>query len=159
MKKVLIFTLPTGNGHNQVAKSISKMLSNSETQVKIVNPLDESNIFIKAVIQSGYIFTASRVPFLYSKLYKYSNKKTIPFPIAEFYQRKLLKLLQIHITSEKPDMVISVHPLINQSLSKIKKNLSFPLISFITDYRCHKFYIAENIDFYIMAVRKQARIL
>ena len=153
MKKVLIFTLPTGNGHNQVAKSLSTMLSNSETQVKIVNPFDESSTFIKTVIHSGYLFTASRAPFIYSKLYKYSNKKTVPAPIAELYQRKLLKLLQIQILSEKPDMVISVHPLINQPLSKIKENLSFPLISFITDYRCHKFYIAENIDFYITGSR------
>jgi processive 1,2-diacylglycerol beta-glucosyltransferase len=149
MKKILIFTLPTGNGHNQVATVLKDMLSSEDIEIKIINPLDESNIFIKTIIQKGYLFTASKTPFIYSNLYKFSNQNKIPSTLIDFYSKKIYYALLKEIQSEKPQMVISTHPLLNQSLSNIKETNIFSFVSVITDYKAHKIYLADNVDIYL----------
>ena len=149
MKKILIFTLPTGNGHNQVAKVLKKILSTEDIEIKIINPLDEASIFSKTIIQKGYLFTASNVPVIYCNLYKYSNSINLPNSIVDFYHKKIHFSLLKEILSELPDMVISTHPILNQSLSKIKNSVKYSLVSIVTDFRAHKIYVADNVDIYV----------
>ncbi|MBE6049278.1 MAG: glycosyltransferase [Clostridium sp.] len=151
MKKVLILTTSTGQGHNQAANSLIETLTAAGFKCVKRDFLANTDKLFNKVIVSGYEIFASLLPKTYGFFYKLtdnnlSNKITFSF----FFnvQRKLSKLIE----NEEPDIIIATHPFTVNIICKLKaKGLDIPFISVVTDFKAHYTYIHPLVDSYITA--------
>ncbi|MEQ8155243.1 MAG: glycosyltransferase [Clostridiaceae bacterium] len=150
MKKVLILTTSTGQGHNQAANSLKEVFEKHDWEVIKYDFLKSNSNFLNAAIVGGYEFLASKIPWIYGWFYKITDKKiTNSFLNIVFFimQRKFLHYLK----EIKPDIIIGTHPMsVNLTTSlKKRKKINIPFISIITDFKVHYAYVNKYTDAYI----------
>lgn len=151
MKKILILSTSTGYGHNQAADSLKELIKNEDTEILVYDFLKENRFFDRSIV-SGYDICASSLGKLYGLLYKISNVRIINFLTSIMFLPVSKKLLKF-IDSFNPDLIITTHPLSISILSYLKKKrkIPVPVISVVTDFKCHYTYVSKQIDHYIVA--------
>ena len=77
MKKVLILTASTGEGHNQAANSIGETLSANNFKCIKYEFLKSRCNFLNKLIVKGYEILASKFPKLYGFFYKLTDRNYI----------------------------------------------------------------------------------
>lgn len=132
MSKLLILSSDTGEGHNSAARALEATAATAGLKVSVRKPLEESgklnrtlgslyNTILTRCPQrmNGYFWLVHRCrpnerDFLYAGARKY---------IADF------------LDSEKPDIVLSVHPMLNHFIQRFIKEerLGVPCHTFLTD--------------------------
>ncbi|SHK40379.1 MGDG synthase family glycosyltransferase [Paramaledivibacter caminithermalis] len=151
MKKVLIFTVSTGGGHNQAAKSLSFKFQSYGYNTIVVDILKLTNKVMEKLFAEGYEILSCNMPKVYRGLYNYSNKQNINGKLTKYiyriFKRKIYKL----ICEENPDLIIGTHPFIVNVISNLKqrKRLFIPFISVVTDFKAHSSYFSKYVDAYI----------
>ncbi|MFR4050791.1 MGDG synthase family glycosyltransferase [Clostridium perfringens] len=151
MKKVLILSTSTGYGHNQAANSLMELIKNDDTEILVHDFLKENRFFDRSIV-NGYDLCASSLGTLYGLLYKISNIKFINNLVSFLFLPVANKLAKF-IHSFNPDLIITTHPLAVSILSYLKKRqiIKVPVISVVTDFKCHYTYVSKIIDHYIVA--------
>lgn len=151
MKKLLIFTVSTGGGHNQAASSLEQEFTQHDYQVVKLDALKETNKILDALITDGYKILANNFPNTFGELYKLSNKKKVNYSITNLITSIIQdKIYQLVITNQ-PDLIIATHPFIVDVIGglKEKEELIIPFISVVTDFQVHQTYIHDHVDAYI----------
>ena len=150
MKKVLILTTSTGQGHNQAADSIIEAFNNTDFECIKHDFLVENKILNKIIVL-GYQIFASKFPKLYGFFYKLTARNYIN-KSNTFIFLPIIKKLSSYINREKPDIIIGTHPFTVDMVTYLKsKGLNIPFISVITDFKAHYTYINDLVDSYITA--------
>lgn len=151
MKKVLILTTSTGQGHNQAAKSLIDSFSNQGYECIRYDFLGYNSNIIKNIITKGYEISASKLPRIYGLIYKCSDNRSI-HSLLNIVFNKSTKKIRTQIQKVKPDIIIGTHPLsVNIICNLKKKGLSIPFISVVTDFKAHYTYVNNLVDAYITA--------
>lgn len=150
MKKVLILTTSTGQGHNQAADALIDILSQNDFSCTKYDFLASNSKFINKFIVKSYEISASYFPKIYGLIYRLTDTK---------FHNKILNMLFTLISNKlykfimesSPDIIIGTHPFTALIISRLKqkKNLKVPFISVITDFKAHAAYINNNVDAYI----------
>lgn len=149
MKKVLILTTSTGQGHNQAAASVENAFkSHGYTTIKY-DFLARNSKLLNNIIVYGYEFLASKFSFIYGLLYNLSDTK---------FTNKLLKL-PFYLNSRKfykkvdelkPDLIVASHAFSINVMRKFKKvHPEIPYILIVTDFKAHSTYIDHIVDAYV----------
>ncbi|NLM20381.1 MAG: glycosyltransferase [Peptococcaceae bacterium] len=151
MSKVLIVSISTGLGHNQAANCLKDELEDSGYSAHIVEPIKEG-CFIDFLLDNGFKILARRLPKMYGKLYKITERKILNKSIAKFLNIALRNTLMEVIEEHKPDLLISTHPLLVNAVSFLKASnrIDIPFIAVVTDYMAHQFYVNKYVDAYIV---------
>ncbi|MBS4842724.1 MAG: UDP-N-acetylglucosamine--LPS N-acetylglucosamine transferase [Clostridium sp.] len=141
MKKVLILTISTGQGHNQAAESVSDSFKDKGYEIVKHDFLKNNSKFLNDIIVKGYELMASKFPKTYGAFYKLTDTRIVNallnFPFF-FSRRKVSKL----ITEIKPDVIVATHALSTRIISELKKKgLNIPYILIVK-----KSLIERNID-------------
>lgn len=149
MKKILILTASTGEGHNQAANSIAENFKARGYEVVKNDFLKSSSKFLDNLLVSGYEVLASIFPKVYGISYKITdgplNNRLLSL-LFLFTSKKILKL----INDTNPDVILLTHPYAVGILGNLKKKgLTTPVISIVTDFKAHGTYINKYIDAYI----------
>lgn len=151
MKKILILTTSTGEGHNQAAKSISTSFVKSGYDVITHDFLKNNSKILTTLFISGYEISASFLPKTYGVAYKLTDTKftnKLLSIVFYFTRKKLFKLIK----TENPDIILLTHPFAVNIMGSLKRNgLSTPVISIVTDFKAHATYLDKNIDAFITA--------
>lgn len=149
MRKILILTTATGEGHNQAAKSLKEILKNKYDQVEIFDFLEKTKP-VNDFIVGGYEFSAKAFPYIYGLCYKISDFKIINRFIEVFLKRPKDKTLE-YINEFEPDIIACTHPLAVSILGNLVRNklINVPTVSVITDFKPHYTYYSSKIDAYI----------
>ena len=149
VKKVLILTISTGQGHNQAAASVAESFESRGYEIVKHDFLQNNSKFLNDVIVKGYEIMASKFPKTYGAFYKLTDSRiinillNIPF---YFSRRKVSKL----INEIKPDVIVATHALSTRIVSELKKkSLNIPYILIVTDFKAHYTYISKYVDAYI----------
>ena len=149
VKKVLILTISTGQGHNQAAASVSGSFEDRGYEIVKHDFLQNNSKFLNDIIVKGYETMASKFPKTYGAFYKLTDSRMInvllnlPF---YFSRRKVSKL----INAIKPDVIVATHALSTRIISELKKKgLKIPYILIVTDFKAHYTYISKYVDAYI----------
>ncbi|WP_315081656.1 MGDG synthase family glycosyltransferase [uncultured Clostridium sp.] len=149
MKKVLILTTSTGQGHNQAADSISASFENSGYETIKYDFLYKSSKFLNNLIVTGYEILACRFPYFYGLFYKCTNNRFTNILLKilfVFTKKKLFKL----VNDTNPDIIVATHALSINMVSSLKKQgLNIPYILIVTDFKAHYTYISKYVDAYI----------
>lgn len=164
--KIFIIHASAGHGHKMVAEAIKGFAQDmyGENNVRIIDILDYSSNFFRTFYSKGYIFCISKLKWLWAILFFLSNTKYLSLVnnnlrrfINKLFCQRFLKFLK----QENPDIIITTHFLANELVSFLKgeRTISSKLISMITDFGVHKFWIAKNVDVYAVACNKTKDIL
>lgn len=151
MKKVIILTASTGEGHNAAAKSLENKYKESGYETYIVDIFKETSKPLNRVISDGYRILANKFPSFYGALYDVADTYTFSNKILKnslmIVKNRVLKI----INTINPDIIIGTHPFSVGLIAsfKRKKLIDVVFISVVTDFKAHYAYIDENVDAYI----------
>ena len=149
MKKVLILTTSTGQGHNQAAASVAESFKNDDYEITKLDFLAKNSKLLNNIIVTGYEILASKFPKIYGLFYNLTDNKLInkllklPFFLA---RKKVSKI----ISEINPDVIVATHALSISVISDLKKHgLKTPYILIVTDFKAHFLYVDHYVDAYI----------
>ncbi len=152
--KILIFTAATGGGHKRAAAALEAKINklSPETEVKVVDAMKAIGKVYDKTICGGYHFMATKVPKLYGKCYKITDRKTLMYKAVMHSNTMMSDKLLKTINEFEPDLVIICHPFVTTMISKLKRTgkTDVKAISLITDYDAHRTYIVPYIDAYVL---------
>lgn len=152
MARAIILSASTGNGHNQAAKSLKNELEFNGYEVKVMEPFKEENRLLETIVDDGYNLLATKMPKVYGRIYKITAYKYVNKCVVLFINRTLSNTICEIVNDYQPDLIITTHPLFVSVVSTLKATgrISIPLISIVTDYTAHRFYINKFVDAYIV---------
>lgn len=149
MKKVLILTTSTGQGHNKAANSLIYEFSKEGFECIKHDFLASNSKLLNNLIVKGYEISATNLPAFYGWFYKITDTKVTNKLLKFVFYLTGKKLLKT-INKYKPDLIIGTHPLSVNIVSKLKHNgLNIPFISVVTDFKAHYTYVSPLVDAYI----------
>lgn len=137
MKKILIFTSSGGGGHIAATSALKQYLNDTYKvqEAYIFRDVLSSLDFIKIITfgklsdENAYNFLIQKKKtWLLTKLYNFGN-----WYINTLQRKKINTILTTYLISKKPDLIISVVPLINRSILDVAETLSIPFLIVPTD--------------------------
>jgi processive 1,2-diacylglycerol beta-glucosyltransferase len=132
MTKLLILSSDTGEGHNSAAAAIENAARSAGFRTKIRKPLEESSKVNRSLANFYNRILTHRPQWmgLYFKLIDLARPND-----REFFYTKLRRYLGRFIESEGPQILLSVHPMLNHFLQRYVKEerLGIPCYTFLTD--------------------------
>lgn len=152
MKKVLILTISTGGGHNEVARNLRIGFEKAGYEVQVKNSLEIAYPEVDTVVSRSYSLLADKLPTLYGKLYYGCNKKPAKEVVASTLTTISSRRNHAVVKEFDPDLIIATHCFPVPIISTLKKKgkITIPLISIITDFFPNSLYIDDGVDAYIV---------
>ncbi|MDD5356068.1 MAG: hypothetical protein PHY56_06000, partial [Candidatus Omnitrophica bacterium] len=164
--KIFIIHASAGSGHKKIAEAIGGHAVDlyGKESVKIIDILDYTSKPFRFFYSTGYIFLISRFRWLWAVLFFLSDTKYLGLfnnNLRRFNNKLLCHRFLNFIKKENPDIIISTHFLVNELVSylKQKKSIKTRLLSIVTDFGVHNFWVAPNVDTYIAASLRTQEIL
>ncbi len=163
--KILITYAYAGVGHKKAADAVyGALLGLKGIDVENIDVLDYTNKFFKFSYPRVYLFLINRVPYVWGLLYYLLDFSLIDrflAPLRGFFHNLQSKRFIKYILQKKPDLIISTHFLPAEVVSGLKKKNIFKgiLITIITDFLAHSFWMNKNSDYFITAIEKTRRDL
>lgn len=152
--KIMLLTAATGGGHLRAAHAIEQYIhDNTDCGAVTVDALKAIGHLLDKTVCDSYLFMAKKVPGLFGKLYKGSNKENFFSGLVPKLSGRFSKGLLPSIEEYGPDVIITTHPFATEMVSNLKEAglVQAPLICIITDYGAHRAYIANRVDAYVVA--------
>ncbi|HEX9117838.1 MAG TPA: hypothetical protein VGA61_17350, partial [Anaerolineae bacterium] len=158
LPRVAILMADAGGGHRSAARSLAEALE-GQAQVNILNLLDESTPFPFNRFSSSYGPWVNYAPGLYSFVYRATEARK-PVVLGEhsaypFVRRRLADAL----LAARPDIVISVHPLLTGVPLRVLREAGnpAPFVTVVTDpVTAHPAWFCPEVDLCVVATT-QAR--
>ena len=155
--KILIVYATAGAGNRRASEAIYSYLKKDESlDVVKIDALDYSNALFKLLYSEGYLFLVTHLSFIWVFLFYLPGNKFTSFlanSLRFFVNRINLYRLASYILKENPDCLLSTHFLPNEvgTFLKVFFKAKFKLVSIVTDFTVHPFWVARGVDKYIVA--------
>src|SRR5215831_10893328 len=132
MTKLLILSSDTGEGHNSAAAAIESAARSAGLQAKIRKPLEESTTVNRSLAQVYNTLLTHRPQWM-GRYFRLID--TVRPNEREVLYSKVCKYIGRFIESEEPDIILSVHPMLNHFIQRFikEKELGIPCYTFLTD--------------------------
>lgn len=167
MKKILIVYATAGIGHKKASIAVKKAYDEMklpDVEVTLIDALDYTNDLFKWSYLQAYLLMVNRLPLLWGLAYYLTD---IPFvDLFVSYIRRInnwanSKKLVNYILDTKPDVIISTHFFGSEVIADLKQKsrVLSKLVTIVTDYRLHAWWVAEGTDMYIVASEDTRRDL
>jgi processive 1,2-diacylglycerol beta-glucosyltransferase len=151
---ILILSVSAGGGHVKASQTIKKYMEThfEKINVEIIDWLKYINPVVDRVVIGGYIGTLKASPSLYEKLYNIAEKEEGISDISLTINRLLAMKMEGLINNNSPKVVVCTHPFPLEVICYLKRrnNLPCKVVSLLTDYAPHSFWIREGVDCYII---------
>lgn len=156
--KIIISYASAGAGHFKAAEAIYNYFrkNNPNIEVKLVDALEYSHRHFKNAYIHGYTFIVNYAHWLWGFLFYVTYLKLLR-PLTQRLNFFINRLNTIQfakfLSKENPTFIISTHFLPSAIASYLKKKelIQSRLITVITDFGVHPFWLAEATDIYIVA--------
>ncbi len=151
-RKIIIFSVSFGNGHNQVSKVLQKHLKTRDFDVEIIDTFDAINKFFHKIVLDSYLRLLRYRPSVWGKLYQYSEEHPNSIFLKQFNAFLTNKLYQI-LNEKQANVIITTHPIATTLLANVirKKHISVKLYALLTDFAVHPMSIHNEVDGYFIA--------
>jgi UDP-N-acetylglucosamine:LPS N-acetylglucosamine transferase len=136
-----------GGGHLSAARALAAELeSTGQATTRLVDAYLDCGRFPVTRFPAAYAWLARSHPRLWAALYHGSNTRLDPkLVLGPFLRSGFGKLLAV----ERPDLVISVLPVVNGLLAEVTRPVGARLEVVLTDWHSvHRFWVAQGVDFY-----------
>jgi processive 1,2-diacylglycerol beta-glucosyltransferase len=132
MTKLLILSSDTGEGHNSAAAAVENAARSAGLQAKIRKPLEESTAINRSLAHFYNILLAHRPQWMgaYFRLINVIRPNENRFAYS-----KVRNYIGRFIKAEDPDVILSVHPMMNHFVQHFikERQLGIPCYAFLTD--------------------------
>ncbi len=156
--RVLIVYASSGAGHRRAAEAIYDYLKDKRPDLglKMVDVLDKTNALFRFDYTLGYSFLVKYAVFWWRFAFWLTEFKLFRFlssPIATFVNNINSISFIRYLMFKDPDVIISTHFLPADIAALLKRNhkIKSKLITVITDFGVHPYWIAKGTDLYIVA--------
>ncbi|MFC1667168.1 glycosyltransferase [Candidatus Omnitrophota bacterium] len=158
--KILIVYAYAGIGHKKAAESVRDALTKlGKAEVTTVDILDYTDRLFKFLYPRVYLFMINKIPFVWGFLYYFLDLHLVDkllAPLRRFFHSLHAKKFTEFVLKEKPDAIVSTHFLPGDVISGLKKRGIFKgrLVTIVTDFLPHSFWMAQDSDYFIAALDK-----
>lgn len=158
-KKVLILYATAGIGHKKAAIAVKKALDEiapKDVEAVLVDALDYTSPFFKWSYLKFYLMMVNKLPTFWGISYYLTDNfyvNLIVSKVRRFSNWLNSKKLAKYLIETKPDVVISTHFFASEVIGDMKAahRLDTKLITVITDFKLHSWWIAPCTDVYVVA--------
>ncbi len=156
-KRVLILYASAGHGHKKAALAIEQaMQTQGFAEVKAVDALSVCPPYFKRGYEGLYYFLIRRFAWLWGALYFLTDNKLIYVFVKitrRLHNAFFAKMLESYILTVDPDVLICTHFLGSEVGDHLRRKgvLKAKLITVITDYLPHTFWLEKHTDLYAVA--------
>lgn len=164
--KIVVVYATAGAGHLKAAEAIYGCLKErySQIDVKLVDIIDKATCFYKLDYSLGYNFLIRHAKFIWSICFWFTQFRLFRIftrPIAKALNYLNTKQFARFLAAENPDFVISTHFLASEISAALKKSkkIQSKLITVITDFGVHSFWLSKGTDYYVVASTFTADLL
>lgn len=156
--KTVIFYATAGIGHKKAAFAIKEAFDErGKNDILLLDVLDYTNRFFKVSYNSIYLGLVRYLPTLWGFFYYFLDNPWV-YGVFVGPLRRLTnhlnsrKLVQFLLTTQ-PETVIVTHFFPSEVIANLKKRgtLKTRLVSVITDYQSHTFWLSKYVDCYVVA--------
>ncbi|MEK6453298.1 glycosyltransferase [Caldifermentibacillus hisashii] len=153
-EKILILSAGFGDGHKQVANAIGEAVENSLPNFEPIHLDIMEWLHPHLYPISTYVYkrVIKRFPKVYSYLYKRTRERnSLSIKLNTLFTLGLGSMLKI-IREMNPSAIVSTYPFAAGMMSKLKEQglIHIPIITIITDFTDHSYWIHPYTDQYIV---------
>lgn len=159
MKKILIMYATAGIGHKKAAIAVKKALDEigpADCQITLIDSLDYTTDVFKKGYLGSYLFMVNKVPTFWGLSYYLTDNPA--FHILGSKLRRMnnahySKRLCEHLVASDYDVIISTHFFGSEVVADLKRKgaIRSKLITVVTDYRLHSWWVNAPTDIYVVA--------
>lgn len=156
--KIIIVYASAGAGHRKAAEALHRYFKDIKPAIDLtlIDVLKMSNPIFKYVYRYGYHFLVSHIMWLWGALFWLTSLKSLnPVikPLSLFISRVNAAIFADFLVSEQPDVIISTHFLPSELAAYLKRKnkIKSKLVTVITDFGIHPFWVLAGTDLYIVA--------
>jgi processive 1,2-diacylglycerol beta-glucosyltransferase len=158
-KRILVVYATAGIGHKKAAIAVKKALDETapkDIEVTLIDALDYTNAFFKWSYLKAYLLMVNKLPTFWGLSYYITDNffvNLVVSKIRNISNRMNSKKFAAYLFETNPNVIISTHFFASEVISEIKKSgsLSSRLITVVTDYRLHAWWIVPRTDTYVVA--------
>lgn len=156
--KVLVTYVSAGAGHRRIAEAVYNYLKDNrpDLRLELTDLLPFSSFFFSFCYQRGYSFLVHHAGWLWSFFFWITG-----FRLTRWVCRKFSLIINYlncrkfssYLIKENFDYIISTH-FLNSELTanlKIRNRIQSKLVTVITDFGVHPFWVSSGTDIYIAA--------
>ncbi len=154
MKSVLLFSVSIGSGHNLAAQAVVQEVLHRypDCRTRIVDTFKYINPVLDKVITGSYIESLKFNPKIWGYLYEQAEEGDKFIDLKNVLSRLASVKMERLIKESEPQVIVCTHafPAGILSILRAKGKFTVPLISVMTDFTVHPFWIHEQIDRYVL---------
>lgn len=155
--RLALFHASAGYGHSKIAEVIHQELLKSgvsEKDIFVEDVLDETPRWFKKIYTGIYYYSVKHIPKVWGWAYEMADHRLL-YPLWGQRLRRLVNRsfgegLLRRVRQEKPDVIICTHFMAPEILGweKMRGNISSHLVTVITDFYPHAFWVNPGTDYY-----------
>ncbi len=152
--KGLIFSITTGQGHNQTAKVMAEELEKNGVACKYMDVYEYIHPKLSESLSMLYLMSTKNIPKMYGTGYRMMEMReggnaVLPKLTNTLLARKMLKLLR----AEEPDFIICTHVFAALLVTYLQDHFDKKIhtIGIVTDFTIHPFWEDTRLDYYVTA--------
>lgn len=156
--KIFIVYASAGAGHFKAAEAVYNHIKNTCNQidVKLVDILEKANPVFRFNYNWGYSHLITNMPLVWQFAFWLTSNRSLRFltrPVASVINKLNTKEFAKVLIHENPDCIISTHFLPSEIVAYLKKDkrITSKLVTVITDFQVHPFWIEPETDIYVVA--------
>lgn len=164
--KIYVVHASAGAGHLKAAEAVYKYLKTHcpQNRTEIVDILDKTSPFFAWSYKKGYTFLITCLPSLWYLAFWCTEApflRRLSRGVASFLNRLNTAEFADFIVRENPDVIVTTHFLPAEICAnlKLKGKITGKVVSIITDYGVHPFWISQGVDCYLVASASTSQIL
>jgi len=152
--KILILSATFGDGHKQVAKAISEAVNFYATDLEpiTIDVMQWLHPYLYPVSNYFYKKVIKKFPNIYGYFYQKTKKRnSFSDKLDVLFTSGMDTMLDI-IKRVNPKVVVSTYPFAASIISKLKEQrlIDIPVVTIITDYTNHSYWIHPFTDQYLV---------
>ena len=154
-KNILVVTASMGSGHNKAANAVAEAIKRKYpvNKINVIDCMSTETAYFNSLVKDIYLKMLDHTPSVYEFFYKFTSDSTKGSTIQSVFAHAMKKDMRELIKKYEADMVICTHPFPCAAASYLKQTgeINIPLITVMTDFCVHQFWLYKNIDIYFTA--------
>lgn len=157
-KRALLLISDTGGGHRSAANAIVAALEEDGSYETRIEDVAAHCAFPLTQLGLGYSMALRYAPPVYGALYYATNGRRRYRALVRFCEPLYRERLRDLFISYKPDVIVSVHPLLNHAALRARDDARMqhvPVVTVITDLgKVHESWLVANADAVVVPARE-----
>ena len=154
-KNILVVTASMGSGHNKAANAVAEAIKRKYpvNKINVIDFMSTETAYFNSLVKDIYLKMLDHTPSVYEFFYKFTSDSTKGSTIQSVFAHAMKKDMRELIKKYEADMVICTHPFPCAAASYLQQTgeINIPLITVMTDFCVHQFWLYKNIDIYFTA--------